>query len=106
MITGLDRCQNRSATTAIVFQDNERFVVHLAIASHKIPHYRVHSSRRFSEEKLEQVDKMDAIGESHARVPPRAFEAAKIRAQHFNFTEAAVCDRIAHPDRCWIEPKN
>src|SRR5260370_4286746 len=49
---------------------------------------------------------MDAIGESHARVLPRAFEAAEIRAQHFNFTEAVVCDRIAHPDRCWIESEN
>src|SRR6202011_6319968 len=98
MVTGLNRRQNRSATAAIVFQDNERFVVHLAVASQKIPHHRMHASRRFSEKKLEQIDKMDAVGKSHARVLPRTLEAAEIGAQHFDFTEAPLRDRVAHPN--------
>ena len=49
---------------------------------------------------------MDAVGESHTRVLPRAFEAAEIRAQHFDFTELFLRDRVAHPDRRRIETKN
>src|ERR1700730_5115379 len=106
MITGFDRRQNGSATPAIVFQDNERFVIHLAFASQKIPHHRMHSSRRLSEKKLKQIDKMDAVGKRHARVLTWTFEPAEICAHHFDFTEAPLRDCVAHPDRSRVEPKN
>ena len=55
MVTGLDRCQNRRAGVALVFKRDERFVVHLAIASKKIAHDRVDPAWRSSEEELEEM---------------------------------------------------
>src|SRR6266568_4941876 len=106
MVTGLDCRQNRSAAAAIVFQDNERFVIHLAIASKKIPHHRMNAPRRFSEKKLEQIDKMNAVGERYARVLAWTLKAAEICAQHFDLAEALLRNRVAHPDRGRIEPEN
>ena|SRR5205807_7608402 len=106
MVTGLDRCQNWSATAAFVLQDNERLVVHLAVAPEKIPHHRMNTSRRFFEKKLKQIDKVNAVRESHTCVLPRTFKAAEIGAQHFDFAEALLRNRVAHPDRRRIESKN
>src|SRR5215472_15089137 len=50
MVTGLDRRQNRSAAVAFVFQNNERFIIHLDGASEKIVHDRMHSSWRAPEQ--------------------------------------------------------
>src|SRR5260370_8771054 len=97
MVTGLDCRKSRGAGGAIVLQANERFVIHLAIASKKIPHHRMNAPRRFSEKKLEQIDKMNAVGERYARVLAWTLKAAEICAQHFDLAEALLPNPLPHP---------
>src|SRR5438067_10554333 len=106
MITGFNRRQNRSAIAASVFENNQRFIVHLAIAPEKIAHHRMNAPRRAAEKKLKQIDKMNAVGESYARVLAWSFEAAEIRAQHFDLTKTSLRDRVPHPNRGRVEAKN
>src|ERR1043166_2147812 len=98
MITGLDRRQNRRTFAAVVFQNNQRLVIHFAFASEKISHHRVHSAWRSSKKKMKQIDEMNAVREGDSSVLSRAFEAAEVRAQHLNFAETILRDRVTHPD--------
>src|SRR6266404_3445492 len=71
-IARFDRLEKRRQLRA------QRFVIHLAGASEKVSHDGVNAARRSAEEKLKQIDKMDAVGKSHTRVLPRAFETAEV----------------------------
>src|SRR5207237_8604046 len=64
----------------------------------------MNAPRRFSEKKLEQIDKMNAVGERYAGVLAWTLKAAEICAQHFDLAEALLRNRVAHPDRGRIEP--
>src|SRR5438477_1149069 len=92
------------AVPAVVFQDNKRFVVHPA--SEKVIHYRMDSTRRAAQKKIEQVDEMDAVGKGNARIRTRTFEAGELGAQHFDSAKSALRDRITQPKGCRIKSKN
>ena len=64
------------------------------------------AARRGSEEKIEQVDKVNAVRKRDARVRPRPFEPAELRPQHFELAESSLRDRLPQPDRGWVEPEN
>src|SRR5205814_1013356 len=107
MITCLDRRQNRrTVVVAAIFKNNQRLVIHFAFASEKISHHRMHSAWRSSKKKTKQIDEMNAVRECDTGVLPRTFEAAEVRAQHFDFAETILSNRVPHPDRCRIEPEN
>src|SRR5437867_7528162 len=66
----------------------------------------MNTSRRPTEEKVEQIDKMNAVGKCNSRVGPGTLEAAKYRAQHLEPAESPISNCVTHPQRCRIEPEN
>ena len=104
MIACLDCREYWRALGAIIFQDNQRFVVHSAIE--EIPKHSVNAARRGSEKEVKEIDEVNAVGEGDTGILPRTLEAAESRAQHPELPELALHDRIAQPKRRRIEPKN
>src|SRR5262245_18044746 len=88
MVTGFDRRHDWRAAVAIVFENNQRLIIHLFFATHKVAHHGVHTSRRASEQKTKQIDEMNAVGKRYASIAARTFEAAKVGTQHFDFAKA------------------
>ena len=66
----------------------------------------MNTSWRPTEEKVEQINKMNAVGKCNSRVRPGTLEAAKYRPQHLEPAESPISNRVAHPQRCRIEPEN
>src|SRR5205814_7168726 len=104
VISRFNRREDRRAIRVIVFERDQRLVVHST--SKKIPEHSLHASWWCSEEEIEKINEMDAIGKSNARIGPRAFESAESRAQHLEPSKLPTDDRVSHPYRGRIEPKN
>ena len=62
--------------------------------------------RQRAKDEIEQIHKMDAVGEHHAAVVARTLEAAKMAANHVHLAELAVLHRIPQPERRRIKSQN
>ena len=49
---------------------------------------------------------MNAVRKSNASIVAGTLKAAESRPQHLESTESPFGNRVAHPQRCWIEPEN
>ena len=104
MVSCFYRREYRRTVALIVFQDNQRFVVHSA--AQKITQNRMNAPWRRFEEKIEKIDKMNAVGKSDAGVVPGTFKAAESGAQYLELAKSPLGNRIAHPERRRVEPEN
>jgi hypothetical protein len=66
----------------------------------------MNTPRRRSEQEVEQIDKVNAVGKSHARIVTGTLEAAESRSQHLQPAKSSLSDCIAHPQRRRVEPEN
>src|ERR1700746_367789 len=61
---------------------------------------------RRSQKKIEQVNKVNAVRKSHACIVTGTLEATESRPQHLQLPKSSLSNRIAHPQRRRVEPKN
>src|SRR5438876_991163 len=104
IVSGFYRREYRGTFASIVFQNNQRFIIHSP--TEKITQHRMNTPRRRAEEEVEQIDKMNAVGKSHARIVTRTLEAAESRPQHLQSAKSSLGNGIAHPERRRVEPEN
>ena len=70
-----------------VFHHDQGFVLHPA--RQKVLGHGGNARRRAVQDEIEQVDEMDPVGEHHAGIVARAFEAAEASAQDPHLPEFA-----------------
>src|SRR5262249_9651412 len=67
--------------------------------------YGVDTPRHYSEEEVEQINKMNAVGKRDPGIVPWTFETAKTRAQHLETAKPPRSDCVSQPQKPRVQPK-